>query len=211
VPYVCPSTAATQRDALLSAGRIDPEPPVKFPVGCYDAQASRQMRLSCRRYATITHVPEPTTSYHMPVTKRVAVQPSAWSLRTATRSASATCRTRTETSPPKLEKSATSRAAGDQGTCRKGNGAGLTQQAPAPQTIVLEVRNLLTRLTEPAAPAQSQRTTAIKLPPGNDRTSKSTFVQMFCIAAPIRTAPNSINCFIAASPDHRPLPACEID
>jgi hypothetical protein len=53
------------------------------------------------------------------------------------------------------------------------------------------------------AVAHSQRTAAIKLPPGNDKTSKSTLVQRFSIAAPIHTAPTSVECFIAIAPHHR--------
>jgi hypothetical protein len=72
------------------------------------------------------------------------------------------------------------------------------------QRVVLGARSsVLARLWEPDALAYIQRTTAINLPQGNDRTSKSIFVQKLCIAAPIRIAPNSINCFIAVSPDRR--------
>jgi hypothetical protein len=43
------------------------------------------------------------------------------------------------------------------------------------------------------------------LPPGNDKTAKSTCAQTFWIAAAIRAPPKSINCFIAVSPHYRAL------
>ena len=71
--------------------------------------------------------------------------------------------------------------------------------------VVLEPRTCVAaRLIEPTL-AKTQRSTAIKLPPGNDRTSKSTFALTLWIAAPMRTAPNAINCLFIGCPVHRSI------
>jgi hypothetical protein len=70
--------------------------------------------------------------------------------------------------------------------------------------LVLEVRiAVAARRMELIAIAQSQRRTAIKLPLGNDITSRSTFAQTFWMAAPTRAAVTSINCIIASARCHR--------